>query len=156
MPSWELLRARPDAQGDLALHARAGSHPSASQAPHASRSYRFPLAIVAWHNAPVGVDIERVDALGVDFARSICSPLELEDEALIASLDDDVVVASMWSGKEALAKALGDAVDYDPRRLDSPLLWPHGVSGRWRASALSVPKGYVAWLVWQGETSFPK
>ena len=29
-------------------------------------------------------------------------------------------MASLWSGKEALAKALGDALRYDPRRLESP------------------------------------
>lgn len=136
-------------QADLTLHELARGHRDALDAPHVSRSYRSPLAIVAWHDSPVGVDIERVESLGREFAHSICTPVELEDESLIASFDDDAVVASIWSGKEALAKALGDAVDYDPRRLHSPLLWPDGASGRWRAEQLTVPEGYVAWLVWR-------
>jgi phosphopantetheinyl transferase len=152
MPSWKLLQGAAGSQGDLALHKLARTHPSSLDAPYVSRSYRSPLAIVAWHDSPVGVDIERVEPLGREFARSICTPAELEDEKLAESLGDDTIVASMWSGKEAVAKALGDPVDYDPRRLDSPLLWPEGARGRWRAEQLVMPDGHVAWLVWRDST----
>ncbi len=114
-----------------------------------SRSYRWPYAVAATHAEPVGVDIERVEPMGRDFAESICTPQERAQ--LGPLLDDDLLVASLWSGKEALAKALGDAVDYDPRRLDAPLIWPGGRSGRWRAKQIEVPPGHVGWLVWSGE-----
>jgi phosphopantetheinyl transferase len=149
MPSWELLRASRAPLPERALHELARGHPGAQKAAYVSRSYRSPFAIVAWHHSPVGVDIERIQSLGREFARSICTPAELEDEQLVASLGDDAMVASMWSGKEALAKALGDAVNYDPRRLDSPLIWPEGARGSWRAEQLAAPDGHVAWLVWR-------
>jgi phosphopantetheinyl transferase len=55
----------------------------------------------------------------------------------------------MWCGKEALSKALGDALAYDPRRLGSPLSWPDGRSGAWCAAELPAPAGHVAWLCWR-------
>lgn len=87
-----------------------------------SRSYRYPWALVAHHETAVGVDIERRDAVGdtdLAFARATCTPAELERlwRSSHASLVD------LWSGKEALTKALGDALRYDPRRIDSPCEW---------------------------------
>jgi hypothetical protein len=64
-------------------------------------------------------------------------------------LADPGFVTSLWSSKEALAKALGDALAYDPRRLESPLNWEDGAAGRWRARELTPEPGYVAWLVWR-------
>jgi hypothetical protein len=58
------------------------------------------------------------------------------------------LVTALWSSKEALAKALGDAGDYDPRRLGSPMFWTGGAAGRWRTRRLAVPPGYLAWLCW--------
>jgi 4'-phosphopantetheinyl transferase superfamily len=114
-------------------------------APYSSRSYRFPYALMASHSAPLGVDIERVEPPDPAFVRSISTPAELgaerEPEARYG--------ADLWSSKEALAKALGDALEYDPRRLESPLFWPDGSSGVWRALALPVPAGHVGWLCWR-------
>ena len=143
-PSHDLLRL-PGA-ADTELRAVARAHPRAMAAAHASRSYRAPLALVAWHDAPLGVDIERVEPCEHGFGASICTPAELE--LFSERLDDERFVASLWSGKEALAKALGDPRAYDPRRLDSPLCWDDGASGRWRAQALTPAPGHVAWLVW--------
>lgn len=115
---------------------------------HVSRSYREPFVLVAWHDARVGVDIERIEAFDRRFAESICTPGELG--SLAGRLDEGELVASLWSSKEALAKALGDAVAHDPRRLHSPLGWPGGRAGRWHAQRLNVaPAGHVAWLVWE-------
>jgi hypothetical protein len=108
----------------------------------ASRSYCDPYALVGFHDGLVGVDIERVVGCDAGFAESITTP----DERVPCT---DAEIVSLWSGKEALAKALGDAVDYDPRRLQSPGAWPAGVSGAWRASALELPDGYVGWLGWR-------
>jgi phosphopantetheinyl transferase len=107
-----------------------------------SRSYCPPYAVVAWHDGPVGVDIERVVSCDTRFAESITTPSEP------VPLGDREII-SAWSGKEALAKALGDAVDYDPRRLESPSGWRNGVNGAWRASALPVPDGYCGWVCWR-------
>jgi phosphopantetheinyl transferase len=116
-----------------------------------SRSYCFPYALVAWHSAPVGVDIERHDSYPPGFAALVCTPQELVGYGDAAP--DDAELTGLWCGKEALAKALGDAVHYDPRRLDSPLHWPDGEAGRWRARELSAPVGHVAWLCWRPSTA---
>lgn len=145
-PAYELLRASAPAGADARLRTLARRHPAALAAGHSSRSYRAPLALVAWGETPLGIDLERVDACDRAFAESICTPGEL---ALFAGrLGDARFVTSLWSGKEALAKALGDAIRYDPRRLDSPLGWEGGSAGPWRARELAPAPGHVAWLVW--------
>lgn len=111
-----------------------------------SRSYRHPFALVACHDGAVGVDIERLMPFDARFAESIVTPRERE--RLAESDDPALYVTDLWSGKEALAKALGDPIAYDPRRLDAPGLWPEGRSGRWRAERLPVPAGHVGWVCW--------
>lgn len=111
-----------------------------------ARSYRYPLALAAWHELRVGVDLERIEKYDARFAESIQTPRELAAQnGLVQSAND---VSELWCSKEALAKALGDANAYDPRRLDSPLSWPAGICGPWRATRLTVGEGYVGWLVW--------
>jgi hypothetical protein len=114
---------------------------------HSSRSYCFPRALVASHDAPVGVDIERVGRCDDAFACSIQTPAERAGASLPD--DRDWYLTSLWSSKEALAKALGEPLAYDPRRLQGPGAWPHGRSGPWRASALDVGAGHVAWVCWR-------
>jgi hypothetical protein len=112
------------------------------------RSYRFPWALVAWHDGPVGVDLERVGPIERAFAESIATPAERTELAGRAATD--AWAAGLWCSKEALAKALGDAVDYDPRRLESPMRWPGLASGPWRARPVAdLPAGHVGWLCWQ-------
>lgn len=113
---------------------------------HVSRSYCFPLGLMAVHDAPVGVDIERIERCDDAFAVSISTPAELAGQW--SPGDRDRFVTSRWSSKEALSKALGDALSYDPRRLQGPAAWPDGRSGPWRATTLGVRAGYVAWLCW--------
>jgi hypothetical protein len=118
---------------------------------HASRSYRDPFGAVVWHGHRVGIDIERIGECGAAsvrrFAESICTPDEFGSVG--SMLDDTAFVTGLWSSKEALAKALGDAVRYDPRRLAAPALWPGGVGGVWRARSLPGPDGHTVWLVWE-------
>jgi 4'-phosphopantetheinyl transferase superfamily protein len=131
------------------LRARAWAAAAAAGAAFTSRSYRDPYALLAWHDARVGVDIERVEPCSEDFARLICAPEERM--AATQAADRDRFLTDLWSGKEALAKALGDALDHEPARLPSPLLWRGGSAGRWRARRVPVPDGHVGWLVWERE-----
>ncbi len=147
-PTIELLDARQEGLDAPELRRRARAlHPPARWL---SRSYCFPLALVAAHSDRVGVDIERIVACSDRFARSIRTP----EEAARATADSDEQVISLWCSKEALAKALGDATIYDPRRLESPRHWTAGASGPWRARELPVPAGYCAWVCWR-EPSAP-
>jgi hypothetical protein len=143
-PEVVLLRAGRD-EPDASLRLRARRRASELGGVHVSRSYAFPYALVASHPEPVGVDIERIEPCDEQFARSICTPAEAER----APWGTDEEIVSLWSGKEALAKALGDALRYDPRRLDSPIAWAGGASGPWRARRVPVPPGYCAWVCWR-------
>ncbi|HEY3188835.1 MAG TPA: 4'-phosphopantetheinyl transferase superfamily protein, partial [Solirubrobacteraceae bacterium] len=93
----------------------------------------------------------RIRPCDAPFAESICTPAE---RAELAGLPDRELVA-LWCSKEALAKALGDAVRYDPRRLESPMRWPDGRAGSWRAAALAVAPGHTGWLCWQAGRRIP-
>jgi hypothetical protein len=115
--------------------------------PHTSRSYRYPYALLAWHTEPLGVDIERIEPFDRAFMESICTPPERR--LLTENTHPDALLASLWSSKEALAKALGDALRYDPRRLDSPAQWPDGRAGPWGAAELALPAGHSGWLCWR-------
>lgn len=110
--------------------------------PYSSRSYRYPYALVARHREPVGVDLERRDAVEPAFADLVLTP----DERRHVANDADLI--DWWCSKEALAKALGDPLRYDPRRLDSPIRWPASRSGPWTAIPLLAPAGHAAWLCW--------
>ena len=108
-----------------------------------SRSYRNQFGLVAANRSRVGVDIEVIDV-------SVTADAVLtRDEARIAA--GPLEWCAWWSAKEGLAKALGDARKYDPRRLESPALWPFGRQGRWRAEQLDVPTGHVGWVVWEAD-----
>jgi hypothetical protein len=144
-PEYQLLWLT-TATSDTELRALARAHPDAARAAYASRSYRAPLAIVAWHQHPVGVDLERVADADRQFGESICTPSELR--LLGSRLGDAAFVTSLWASKEALAKALGDPLAYDPRRLESPVIWDGGVAGGWRAREFIPAPDHIAWLVW--------
>jgi 4'-phosphopantetheinyl transferase superfamily len=143
-PSPTSMRAADPREDDLRALARGTS--DTCGAPYNSRSYCFPRALVASHTAPVGVDIERVQACGKAFADSIQTPSERA--AGSPPGDPDYHFTSLWCSKEALSKALGDPLAYDPRRLEGPGAWREGRSGPWRACALDVGAGYLAWLCW--------
>jgi phosphopantetheinyl transferase len=147
------LDAREEGLSADELRERARSLPLTAGAVHVSRSYCYPFALVAGYGQRVGVDVERVAACDGAFAASIQTPAE-RVAARDAPLDDHGLT-SLWSSKEALAKALGDALDYDPRRLDGPAAWPQDRAGPWRAARLDAPVGHVAWLCWRGEVPAP-
>jgi hypothetical protein len=149
-PLLRLLDARAAGAADeQALRELARAASAHADAPFASRSYCFPFALVAAHSAAVGVDIERVEPCDPAFADSIRTPAELSSAGASQAEDPNRYFTSLWSSKEALSKALGDALAYDPRRLEGPGAWPDGRSGPWRATPLDVPDGYVGWLCWR-------
>ena len=144
-----LLDARPADLDEIALRRWARSQRQLDAETFVRRSYAHPYALVAWHSGPVGIDIERVQACEPGFLESICTPAERRLEPPAGRVDADAYAISIWCAKEALSKALGDALAYDPRRLDSPLGWPDGRSGAWHAAELPAPAGHVAWLCWR-------
>ncbi len=149
-PELRLLDARPAGLDEPGLRAWARAQTANAPGRHCSRSYRYPYALISWHREPVGVDIERIEPFDEAFLESIRTPSERRiapDEG-----DPDQYVTSLWCSKEALAKALGDALRYDPRRLGSPLLWRNGQSGPWRAAELTLIDGHVGWLCWRSST----
>ena len=146
-PRTRLLDAHTRALGEAELRGLARAQSDATGAPHTSRSYRFPFAMIAWHEQPVGIDIERVEPFDAAFLESISTPSERHRPP--PAEEPGRYVASMWSSKEAVSKALGDALQYDPRRLESPLFWPAGEAGPWRARELDAPSGHVAWVCWR-------
>ncbi len=142
-----LLDARAQGAEEPPLRAAARQITASKHRPFSSRSYRCPYALLAFHDQPVGVDIERVTHVDERFARSICTPAEVL--ALPPAHELDLYVTSMWCSKEALTKGLGDAVRYDPRRVEAPMLWAGGRAGAWRAAELQGPPGHVLWLCWR-------
>jgi 4'-phosphopantetheinyl transferase superfamily len=150
-PAVRLIDARALGLADeAALHVHVREQCAQAGARYASRSYSFPYALVAWHSAPVGVDIERVAPCDEAFADSIRTPAERA--AATPRADSDRDITSLWSSKEALSKALGDALDYDPRHLQGPEAWPDGRSGPWRAVMLDLADDkHVAWLCWRAD-----
>lgn len=146
-PQVHLLDASGTRLGEAGLRAWARSWCEDQRAAHHSRSYRHPYALIAWHGMRVGVDLEQVEPFDRAFAESICTP---QEQLPWASMPDrDARCASLWSSKEALAKTLGDALAYDPRRLPSPLLWPDGRAGALRALQLPVGDRHVAWVCFE-------
>lgn len=144
-PQIALIDATPDGLDEAALRTRARNLGAAVGAGAVSRSYCHPYALVGSHDGPIGVDIERVVACPDAFSQAIATP----GEHASGRWSTDRELISLWSSKEALSKALGDALDYDPRRLESPAGWPDGVCGSWRASTLPAPDGYCAWVCWR-------
>lgn len=148
-PEVRLLDAAEAGLDESGLREWARSQAAATATPHCSRSYCYPYALVACHHRPVGVDIERIEHYEPRFRASISTPMELAEA--LDEPDLDTYTTSLWCSKEALSKALGDALRQDPRRLRSPIDWCGGRAGRWRAATLPVPPGHVGWLCWRAD-----
>jgi phosphopantetheinyl transferase len=148
-PVVALIDASTEGLDEAGLRARARELGAAVGADRVSRSYCHPYALVGWHTEPIGVDVERVVTCPAEFAPSISTPTE---PAAARCITDGEIV-SLWSSKEALSKALGDALNYDPRRLESPAGWPGGICGPWRAATLPLPDDYCGWVCWRAGMS---
>jgi 4'-phosphopantetheinyl transferase len=110
----------------------------------------------------IGVDIEREDrAVNADgLARKFMTERE---RATMESLDDSAArrrhFLQLWTCKEAMSKATGDALsapfrDIDVGLDDGPHLIagpPPYVAGRWRLASAAVPAGLIATIaIWRG------
>ncbi|MFO1323458.1 MAG: 4'-phosphopantetheinyl transferase superfamily protein [Burkholderiales bacterium] len=113
------------------------------------------------HGQRIGVDIEHGGrALNVDgVARKFMSPRE-QDE--LRALGDDArrrALLRLWTCKEAMSKATGDALSAPFRRMDvdaGPLRLVGGPPpyepARWRLHAVDVPGGFLATVaLWHGQ-----
>lgn len=125
-----------------------------------SRSYAVGVAVVAGWVARVGVDVEWVEADGEHkWPRKDIAAGVLLTASETSAFDDAEArgcaptLTDVWSSKEALAKALGSPIDYDPARLDAPALWPGESLGRWRSRRIAhrvEGKGELAvWIVYE-------
>lgn len=146
-PRLGLLDARLLGLSEPELKIRAREFSGSSSTPFSSRSYCYPFALVAFHDAAVGVDVEQVAHCSAEFADLICAPDERSqaDEAA----DWDRYLTSLWSSKEALAKGLGDALQYEPARLFTPKGWRGRSIDGWRAEELFIETDVVAWVCWR-------
>src|ERR1035437_545086 len=142
-PEVRLLDARSAGLDEPALRAAARALTDATGTPSVTRSYRYPYARVSWHSGQAGIDIERIERCDPAFAASICTPAETVEWWSLSNPHEYFI--ALWSSKEALANAL----DYDPRRLQGPMLWPDGQAGVWRAAQLPVTDDHVAWVSWR-------
>ncbi|MCL2418138.1 MAG: 4'-phosphopantetheinyl transferase superfamily protein [Conexibacteraceae bacterium] len=145
-PGYDLFWLATGFSSDAELRALPRAHPRARNAAHVSQAYCAPVAMLAWHTAPLGVDIAVVETPDRKFAESICTAAELS--MFDSCLDDEEVISSLLVGKRALAKALGHPSDYDPRLLESPLTWTDGAAGDLRSRELFPTPDHVAWVVW--------
>jgi hypothetical protein len=141
-----LLDAKPADLDNRQLRGWARKQAAPPRASHTSRSYRYPYALVAWHTEPVGVDIDEVQRFHREFLDAICTP---DERSLPVPDDAEEYVASLYCSKEALSKARGNPMRYDPSKLGSPMFWPDGRSGPWRATELALPSGHVGWVCWR-------
>ncbi|MBU6496378.1 MAG: 4'-phosphopantetheinyl transferase superfamily protein [Acidobacteria bacterium] len=128
----------------------------AGQASHVSRSYADPFGVVAWGDAPLGVDIvqpvddPRFDIDDPSFRELILST----DDIAILSPSSNVSAWDIWSSKEAAAKAFGDPLGYIPSHHLSPALWPEGRWGKWCVRRLGdLPNSLTGWMVYDNATS---
>jgi 4'-phosphopantetheinyl transferase len=101
----------------------------------------------------IGVDLERasrsIDALGL--ARRVCTPRERET---LAALDDEprrLAFLRLWTCKEAMSKATGDALAAPFRHLDvarepdlALVAGPPPYTPRaWTLHSIAVPDGFI-------------
>lgn len=146
-PKLRLLDANELQADDRELRALARSVSVTSGSEYASRSYSFPYALIAMHDRPVGVDVERIGRCDSQFADLICTRDERVEVARAGEADK--LLTSLWSSKEALAKGLGDALRYEPSRLDAPARWPNSQAGAWSCEEVAIDRAHVAWVCWR-------
>mgnify|MGYP000036955442 FL=1 len=109
--------------------------PTKEEYEYRSRSYSGKYVVEVFSTTRCGIDMEAVKPAEANW--SIQSPLF--ERAMLAPGEKELILATeyskhsnlstlIWASKEALAKALGDATNYEPTQLISPLAWyakPH-------------------------------
>lgn len=144
-----------------------------SQYAHWSRSYCGNISLAAGWSSRVGVDISRTTPTNVkhfcehleDFLDVTATPNEREMLASLAVEDVPSAALDLWGAKEALTKALGNALDYNPAQISSPLMWSGGCQGSWYARRISLPEEivesdaqhgvFIGWIVFESTEAAP-
>ena len=127
---------------------------------HWSRSYSGDVALIAGWRERVGVDVEvlggRIEPTwsldNADYRATMMTPEERERPLTLDPGAARQGAISLWCSKEALAKALGTPLEWEPSRLGGPALWPSRHQGRWRATYLDadhVATDALAWVVFE-------
>jgi len=124
--------------------------------PHWSRSYSGDHAVIAGWRDRVGVDVEALDrpieatwSLHNELFRT--TMMTAEERELTPPRGPETarhLALSLWCSKEALAKALGTPLEWEPTRLRGPALWPSREVGRWRATYLGADVLHFRALAW--------
>ena len=165
--SWDLSEDFADLSVSVTLHQRSGAHiPLAlnrqkgkgTEEIFESRSYSRDFAVEVFASSRCGIDLELPTPSDPEW--SIESPLyqlavlaKGEKELVLATeyRNDTDLASVIWSSKEALAKALGDASSYEPTDLYSPITW--GVNGpaNWKAKHIDYmtedDERLVIWVI---------
>lgn len=125
-----------------------------------TRSYSGAFSIEAVSKSRCGIDIEIPEILENEWNMDSKS----FDVAILAEGERDKILSSkyasdlnlptvIWSSKEALAKALGDATRYEPNKLESPIVWANLQHGRWQAVHVDFrtpdQKRLIVWFVYE-------
>jgi 4'-phosphopantetheinyl transferase len=103
-------------------------------------SHAGDLAVVALAGVEVGVDVERL----ARSSRAVERTLTPGERAALTADDRHVQLLRMWCRKEALAKAIGTGLGWDPGRFDT------SAPGGYSLSDLPVAAGYVGALAVAG------
>ncbi|WP_169816729.1 4'-phosphopantetheinyl transferase family protein [Dyella thiooxydans] len=144
-----LPRVSPDALGRPLLPDHPGHVTSLS------RSGPFAAVAVA-RMAAVGLDIECFPARHAldDVLAAIGTPAERQALAGLAGEPWQRAVLGLWTAKEAVLKAWGTGLRFDPALVDtsrSPLPDPSGRPLAWRLLRLSLPAGLIGAIAVPGE-----
>jgi 4'-phosphopantetheinyl transferase len=105
-------------------------------------SHSGELAVIALAGGvEVGVDVERLDRRSRAVERTLTAG---ERAALDGTGDRHTALLRVWCRKEALAKAIGGGLGWEPLRFDT------SDPGAFTLADLAVAPGYVAALAWSG------
>jgi 4'-phosphopantetheinyl transferase len=142
-------------------HGRPELVPPWNQFLHFNWSHSGGKAIIAVARDVVpGIDIERVRSRprSSELADRFFHP---DEAAALSVLDEscrEIAFLELWTGKEAVLKALGRGVAFGLHRLHlvaepgaSQLLWLDGDdAAQWQLCRLDVPTDYIASVAWRG------
>jgi 4'-phosphopantetheinyl transferase len=142
-------------------HGRPELAPPWNQPLHFNWSHSGDKAIIAVARGIVpGIDIERVRPR--PRSRELTDRFFHPEEAAALSVLDEsrreIVFLELWTGKEAVLKALGRGVAFGLHRLHlvaepgaAHLLWLDGDdAAQWQLCRLQVPIDYIASVAWRG------
>ncbi|MBK8724486.1 MAG: 4'-phosphopantetheinyl transferase superfamily protein [Holophagaceae bacterium] len=120
---------------------------------HFNLSHSGPWLLCAFHDGPVGVDVEAASSKALDAAAASLSPAERSRLEGLGDEDRAAACLRLWTLKESLLKAAGTGLGHDPRSLtlDGPSLEAAGAppppAGRsWALRVLPMPAGAQAAL----------